>query len=245
MKAIFTLLMFASALFRVHMVSAAGQPIEVKQLSFPAGASSTTVKSAFTGEKTVDYRLRAKAGQTMSVKLQTSNTSNYFNVLPPSSETALFVGSTSGNTWTDTLATDGDYTVRVYLMRNAARRNEKANYTLTVGITPGPAGAARKGDAKVAGTPYHATGKVPCSIGTHTKGSQQCAFGVIRGKAGHAEVHLTAPGGTQRVLNFAGKQLTIADRSARLKASKYGDEWSIDINDHEHYVIPAAVISGG
>jgi hypothetical protein len=43
-------------------------------------------------------------------------------------------------------------------VRSAARRNETAKYTLTMGIT----GSA---DAKVAGTPYHATGEVPCSVG--------------------------------------------------------------------------------
>jgi len=56
-------------------------------------------------------------------------------VLPPGSETALFVGSTSGNSWSSTRPADGDYTVRVYLMRSAARRNEKAKYTLSINIT--------------------------------------------------------------------------------------------------------------
>jgi hypothetical protein len=44
------------------------------------------------------------------------------------------------------------YKLRVYMMRNAARRNEVANYTLTVGITRSPQavglGKALASDAK-------------------------------------------------------------------------------------------------
>jgi hypothetical protein len=52
--------------------------------------------------------------------------------------------------------------------------------------------------------PYHATGKVPCSMGDSAPGSLQCEFGVIRGKPGHAEVQVTPPGGFKRILTFAG-----------------------------------------
>ena len=238
MKWRFITLAMAWAILLGWSLPGAAEPIKVEQIRFAPGASSATVKGSISGDKIVDYKLNAKAGQSMSVKLKTNNESNYFNVLPPGSESAIFIGSTLGNEWTGTLATDGEYTVRVYLMRNAARRNERANYTLTVDIT----GSA---DAKVAGTPYHATGMVPCSVGTDPKGSAQCSFGVIRSKPGNAEVHVTSPGGTRRVLNFTGDTVTIADPTVHLKASKQVDEWSIAINDYEHYVIPEAVITGG
>lgn len=135
-------------------LSFGAQFLEVKRIRFAAGASSTTVEGSVSGYKTVDPRLRAGAGQTMTVTLTTSNQSNYFNVLPPGSETGLFIGSTSGNEWTGTLPADRDYTVRVYLMRNAARRNEAANYTLDVSIvgtsktaTTAPKGAPATGGA--------------------------------------------------------------------------------------------------
>jgi len=134
-------------------------------------------------------------------------------------------------------------------MRNAARRNEAANYTLTVAITGGAAsasslGAAPAGDAKVRGTPYHATGHVPCSMGSAPPGSAQCDYGVVRGKPGNAEVHVTPPGGFKRVLTFAVGKVT-ADSGASVKATKSGDLWSVDVNDYEHYRIPDAVVSGG
>ena len=224
--------------------------IESRPLQFTKGASSSTAKGSLKGDQTIDYKLRAKAGQTMSVALKTSNVANYFNVLPPGSTgEAIFVGSTSGNEWTAPLLADGEYTVRVYLMRSAARRNETANYALTVGITgsaaaASPLGAAPAGDAKVRGTPYHATGQVPCSVGSEAQGSAQCDFGVIRGKPGNAEVHVTPPGGFERVLNFAGGKVT-SGADAKVKVSKSGDMWLVDVNDYEHYRIPEAVISGG
>ena len=228
----------------------AADGIESRPLQFTKGASSATVKGSLKADKTIDYKMRAKAGQAMSVTLKTDNSANYFNVLPPGSTgEAIFVGSTSGNEWTAPLPADGEYTVRVYLMRSAARRNETANYTLTVGITSAataasPLGNAPAGDAKVKGTPYHATGQVPCWMGSGPRGSAQCDFGVIRGKPGNAEVHVTPPGGFKRVLTFAGDKVT-SDINAKVKASKSGDQWSIDVNDYEHYQIAEAVISGG
>jgi hypothetical protein len=228
----------------------AADGIESRPLQFTKGASSATVKGSLKGDKTIDYKLRAKAGQTMSVTLKTSNSANYFNVLPPGSTgEAIFVGSTGGNEWTGPLPADGEYTVRVYLMRSAARRNETANYTLTVGITGGaaaasPLGNAPAGDAKVKGTPYHATGQVPCSMGSGPRGSAQCDFGVIRGKPGNAEVHLTPPGGLKHVLRFIGANVTATDGS-RVKASESNGMWTVELNEYEHYQIPESVISGG
>lgn len=226
--------------------------IDIRPLHFAEGASSAAVKGSLKGRKVIDYSLRAKAGQTMHVALKTGNASNHFNVLPPGSQdVAIFIGSMSGHQWSGTLPADGDYTIRVYLMRSAARRHERADYTLTVGITGSAAaaaapalGAAPAGDARVKGTPYHATGQVPCSMGGAAEGSAQCAFGVIRGKPGNAEVHLTPPGGLRRVLIFAGGKVR-SDADARVKVGKRGDLWWVEVNDHEHYRIPEAVISGG
>jgi len=39
--------------------------------------------------------------------------------------------------------------------------------------------------------------------------------------------------------------VSIADPKARLKASKSGDNWSVNINDFEFFEIPEAVINGG
>jgi hypothetical protein len=81
-------------------------------------------------------------------------------------------------------------------------------------------------------------------MGNAPQGSVQCDFGVIRGKPGNAEVHVTPPGGFKRVLVFADGKVT-SDAGAKVQASRSGDLWSVDVNDYEHYRIPDAVVSGG
>lgn len=242
------LALLASALLAGAPAWASTQ-IEQRAVQFKKGASSATMTGTLAGDKTVDYKLRARAGQVMSVKLKTSNASNYFNVLPPGSQAeAIFVGSSDGNEWSGTLAADGEYTIRVYLMRNAARRNEKANFTLSVGVTGKPGKAADLGrapasDAKVKGTPFHATGQLPCWMGNAPENSAQCPFGVIRGSPGNAEVRIKPEGGLERVLTFKGDRVTSGDE--KVKATKAGDTWAIEVNDYEHYRVYDSVIFGG
>jgi len=223
--------------------------IETRSLHFAKGTSSVTVHETLKGDTTIDYKVGARTGQTMSVILETSNNANYFNVLPPGSkDVAIFIGSTSGNEWSGLLPDNGEYTIRVYLMRSAARRNETASYTLSVDITGDTSeptmGMAPAGDVKVKDTPYHATGQVTCTMGDSSQDFVQCEFGVIRGTPGNAEVHLTPPGGFKRVLIFAGSKVS-GDSNAKVMAKKEGDTWSVDVNDYEHYRIPEAVITGG
>lgn len=230
-------------------VPAAASVIESKPLQFSKGASSATVKGSLKGDKIVDYKLRARAGQTMSVALKASNGANYFNVLPPGSkDVGIYNSSTDGNELTTTLPSDGEYTIRVYLMRSAARRNEVSNYTLNVGITGKPGKAADLGrapasDAKLKGTPFHATGKLPCWMGNAPEDSAQCTFGVIRGSPGNAEVRVKPEGGLERVLTFKGDHVTSG--SEKVKATKSSDTWTIEVNDYEHYRVYDAVIFGG
>ena len=220
--------------------------VRVQALQFAPGASALTLKGHLRGYEMAEYTLPGRAGQAVHVHLATRHGANYFNVLPPGSEAAVFVGPTSGNDWHGVLPVDGEYRIRVFLMRSAARRNEQANYTLSVAIAPG------SGDAKVAGTPYHATGKVPCSIGPDPKGSAQCAFGVIRQGAGKAELHIAPPGfevgvhkDQVRVLHFAGPKVTSANAAEPVVAQLHGDTWSVAVSGFYFYEIPEAVINGG
>jgi hypothetical protein len=67
------------------------------------------------------------------------------------------VGSTSGNRFEAELPADGVYMVRVYLRRNAARRNETANSTLEVGIAGGSKTAAAAEASPVTVAPFDRT----------------------------------------------------------------------------------------
>ncbi len=128
--------------FNVSSVCAQSD-IRYQDVQFEKGSYGTILNGQINGDQIVDYRLRAREGQVMSVDFASGNLSAYFNVLPPnSSDLAIFVGSRAGNHFESPLPDDGVYTLRVYLMRNAARRNETAKYTLDVKITGGDKSSA-------------------------------------------------------------------------------------------------------
>lgn len=216
---------------------------QVKPIRFKPGQTQLTVQGVLKGRNNIDFRLHALAGQTMRVNFKATNPNAYFNVLPPGSTSeAMFVGSTGGDEWTGKLTTDGNYTIRAYLMRNAARRNESGKFTLIVSLNASTMGQALANDAKVRGTPYHATGTVPCSIGAEAIESKRCEFGVIRGNPGQAELHVQYPGHDMRVLTFRNGGVTT---NGQLRVSKSDDLWSIEVDGSEHYQVPEAVIVGG
>ena len=150
-----SLVLIAAALVPLAFVAAfSADDIRKETVKFGQGSTGTTIKGNIKGRETVDYIVAAKGGQTIAVNFKTSNRMAYFNVLPPGSETALFVGSSdaTGEHFSGQLPADGDYTLRVYLMRAAARRNESAQYTLDISVT-GPASASVAPAAKGASLP--------------------------------------------------------------------------------------------
>jgi len=60
--------------------------IQQKQIQFAKGKSGTTVSGKIKGDQTIDYQLRANAGQTLSVDFKASKPTAYFNLLPPGSD---------------------------------------------------------------------------------------------------------------------------------------------------------------
>jgi hypothetical protein len=99
-------------------------PIDVR---FAPGTTGATYNHRIQGDNSVEYRLQAQQGQTMRIALTTDNLSNDFNVYAPGAETAMFIGSSAGKRFAGTLPADGTDRVQVYLMRNAARRDETAD----------------------------------------------------------------------------------------------------------------------
>jgi hypothetical protein len=104
-----------------------------ERVQFARGASSATVRGRIEGYRMVDYLVNARAGQRMTVRLDTRGRFTYFVVRAPGSEDNLY-DSTSGATARLTLPASGDYRIRVFQMRNAARRGERSNYSLTVSV---------------------------------------------------------------------------------------------------------------
>lgn len=110
--------------------------IEEETLQFPDGSSRITVQGTLRGYQIVDYLLQAKTGQALSLQFEADNPGAYFNLLPPDSESALFIGSRDGHGYAGQLPQDGQYRIRTYLFRSAARRKEHASYTLAIDLKP-------------------------------------------------------------------------------------------------------------
>ena len=223
------------------------QPAVADQVvvSFAKGTSSQTLKGSIKGDQSRDYIVDARTGQTLTVDFKPSNASAYFNVIAPGADSAMFIGSTEGNRFSGPLTTSGHHTVQVYLMRNAARRNEVANYTLTIGVTGAAAAAPRPShDALVAGTNYNATAEVPCITAADApKG--RCKAGVIRMAGGEATVELQTPDGGQRHIYFKNGRPTSSDANAPMNATRQSDVNIIRIGTVEVYEIPDAFVVGG
>jgi hypothetical protein len=109
-----------------------------KDVVFKPGATSATLQGSVKGHQSIDYLVRANAGQYMVVNLKPGNSSTNFNVLPPGSEEAIFIGSTSGTSFKGNLPKDGVYTVRVYLMGAASEEQRSIPFTLGISVTGKP-----------------------------------------------------------------------------------------------------------
>jgi hypothetical protein len=231
--------------------------IRDERIQFEPGATSAVVEDSIQGYEIVDYLLGAQAGQYMNVSMATDNGANYFNILAPGeTEVAMFNGSTNSNQYEGTLPATGDYRVRVYMMRSAARRNEVANYRLEMiisgsgGSTSSGSGSSSSsssgyaGDARVPGTDFHATGNIPCAM-TQNEPTASCPFGVIREGNGSGFVEVTKPDGSAVAIYFQnGEAVGAEGSSGEFSAMRQGDETLVYIGN-ERYGIPDAVIFGG
>lgn len=100
-------------------------------VALAAGQHAATLSDKLRGRGIIDYHLRATAGQPMAVTLDASNRFTFFNIMAPDANEALFIGSIHGGHYQGIAESTGTYTVRVYLMPNAARRDERTAFDIT------------------------------------------------------------------------------------------------------------------
>jgi hypothetical protein len=237
-------------LFVVVTSHAAEQTTRTDRVKFSKGATSAVIKGQVKGSGDVDYLVRAGAGQTITVSLKVSNRMNYFNVLPPGSkDVAMYAGQT-GEDFKGVLPADGDYTIRVYLIRAAARRNESSRYTLTVSVTGKalePVAASK--DAVIPGTPYHASAKITCVPFIEVfreKKPQECeAFVVRRGFDGTATVEIPQANSLRRRILFVKGKPVASDSQDPMTFSRRDDLTTVIFGTDERYEIPDALVFGG
>ena len=132
----FAAALMAAGALALPMTSLAQAPMpKPERVQFAKGTSSKTIKGMLKGDQSRTFLVNLRAGQKMTVKLVSNNASANFNVTAPGAMQAMFIGSVSGNEFADTIPSSGDYKVDLFLMRNAARRNESVSFTITIGAT--------------------------------------------------------------------------------------------------------------
>ncbi len=110
------------------------------EVRFSAGSDTAAISGEITGHGYADHVVGARAGQTLSVSLEVSETDGdgtaYFNILPPGSDdVAIFNGSLSSDGSGQVLLPEnGDYTIRVYLMGNDEDTGKTVGYTIETSI---------------------------------------------------------------------------------------------------------------
>jgi hypothetical protein len=120
------------ALALIPTLAGAEDAVKVSRVGFRDGLAS--LRGSVAGYETRDYVFPVGAGESITMRLKSNNGSNYFNLTSPGAQEALFIGSTSGDSYRGVAPVSGDYTARVYLMRSDARRGAKANYVLTIAL---------------------------------------------------------------------------------------------------------------
>ncbi|HZS08514.1 MAG TPA: hypothetical protein VFD58_27015 [Blastocatellia bacterium] len=130
--------MLAASLLAV-IVAAQESSGPVTRIQFKRGATSATYKGVVSFPGGAQYVLGARAGQQMSVKVESPNRSVSFQITGPDYRKVTEPADNSFSEWSGTLKKTGDYHI------NLATTEDKARYTLTVSITgsaTAPAGAA-------------------------------------------------------------------------------------------------------
>jgi hypothetical protein len=136
--------LFLIAALCAAATAAAARDIRIEPVRFKGGHTSTSITGKIVGYGSVSYVLGAEAGQTMTINLNPSNLATYFNVYAPGKgpgDQALAASGMIGpmtpklNMFNGKLPASGQYTISVYMMRAAARRNERSIYTLDISIS--------------------------------------------------------------------------------------------------------------
>ncbi|WP_299845561.1 SH3 domain-containing protein [uncultured Jannaschia sp.] len=124
---------FAAIMF-VLASDAIAEVVRSEPLSLSIDGAPVLIEDKVTGDEAIDYVVETTQPGLLSVDLKPSNPATVFNLLAAGNDTAIFVGSTSGTVADVPVESGRTYIIRTFLMRSAARRNERATYSLAVGF---------------------------------------------------------------------------------------------------------------
>lgn len=218
----------------------------IETVAFATGAGAARAAGVLKGRQYVDYKVSGGAGQSLAITLKTGNPQTYFNVIAPGASEAMFIGSTSGSHFKRILPVDGEYMVRVYLMRAAARRDESSRYELDLkldGRALAPTSPDK--DALIRGTPFHASSSVACGRSGNPQPLRCDAYVIRRGFDGSGTVEVNWPGGLKRNILFVRLQPLASDARDPMTFTHKGDVTTVIIGGDERIDVPDVLVTGG
>jgi len=110
--------------------------IRSAEVSFPADNDELVLQGDLRGREILVYQVPAVEGRKLAVGLETTNAANHFNITEPGAAEAAFVGSRDGNYAEVLLDKPGGYEISLYLLSAAARRDEVADFRLSLTLLP-------------------------------------------------------------------------------------------------------------
>lgn len=127
--------LLAAVLAAAVLPAAAGQADEAVRVALQPGQGALSFDGFITEYEAMAYVVPLRQGQSLQVVLASNNAANCFDIHAPGIDKPVYVGSESGNSHRMVAAKPGDYIVRVFLLRFAARDGQSADFTLELEVT--------------------------------------------------------------------------------------------------------------
>jgi len=101
----------------------------------PNDGRPVTTQGSIQGYNFVNYRVQVEAGETMNVNFQPDYDKCYFNVTGPDGALLYWSGK-GGNNFVGAPSNAGEYTIKVFLRDNSARRGRSCNFQISFSAAP-------------------------------------------------------------------------------------------------------------
>lgn len=130
-------------------LAAVAQDTRTVPVRFTPGTTAATMRDSIVGDRSISYTFGAEAGQTLRLSFRSTSRFASFNLYAPGrgpGDEALAIGDQlpDPTRFEGQLPASGTYAVSVFLNRAAARRGQRASFTLVIAvpgatsIAPGP-----------------------------------------------------------------------------------------------------------
>lgn len=95
-----------------------------------------TFRDSISEYDAISYAVPLQKGQALQVTLASSNAASCFDIHAPGEAKPFFVGADSGNSHRLHVPSSGNYVIRVFLLRFAARDGQSADYAIELTLQP-------------------------------------------------------------------------------------------------------------